>query len=100
MMLLSSISNKDVLFIFSANKVAAEAVPQWVVLEQKAVKVSIDSIQAPSPTTVALKLSPVRLGLLKGTDMCPCPLPSPPPSSIYCKIRPHFSFLRKLVMWT
>ena len=30
MLLLSSISNKDVLFIFSANKVAAEEVPQWV----------------------------------------------------------------------
>ena len=38
MMLLSSISNKDVLFIFSANKVAAEEVLQWVPLEQKVVK--------------------------------------------------------------
>ena len=38
MMLLSSISNKDVLFIFSANNVAAEEVPQWVPLEQKVVK--------------------------------------------------------------
>ena len=33
MLLLSSISNKDVLFIFSANKVAAEEVPPWVPLE-------------------------------------------------------------------
>ena len=38
MMLLPSISNKDVLFIFSAHKVAAEEVPQWVPLEQKVVK--------------------------------------------------------------
>ena len=38
MLLLSSISNKDVLFIFSANKVAAEEVPLWVPLEQKVVK--------------------------------------------------------------
>ena len=38
MMLLSSISNKDALFIFSANKVVAEEVPQWVPLEQKVVK--------------------------------------------------------------
>ena len=50
-MLLSSISNKDVLFIFSANKVAAEEVPQWVSLEQKVVKMSTDSIQAPTSTT-------------------------------------------------
>ena len=38
MLLLSSISNKDVLFIFSANKVAAEEAPLWVPLEQKVVK--------------------------------------------------------------
>ena len=38
MLLLSSISDKDVLFIFSANKVAAEEVPQWVPLEKKVVK--------------------------------------------------------------
>ena len=38
MLLLSSISNKDVLFIFSANKVAAEEVSLWVPLEQKDVK--------------------------------------------------------------
>ena len=38
MLLLSSISNKDVLFIFSANKVTAEEVPPWVPLEQKVVK--------------------------------------------------------------
>ena len=38
MLLLSSICNKDVLFIFSANKVAAEEVPLWVPLEQKVVK--------------------------------------------------------------
>ena len=38
MLLLSSISNKDVLFIFSANKVATEEVPLWVPLEQKVVK--------------------------------------------------------------
>ena len=37
-MLLSSISNKDVLFIFSVNKVAAEEVMQWIPLEQKIVK--------------------------------------------------------------
>ena len=37
MLLLSSVSNKDVLFIFSANKVAAEEVPLWVPLEQKVV---------------------------------------------------------------
>ena len=30
MVLLSSICKKDILFIFSANKVAAEEVPQWV----------------------------------------------------------------------
>ena len=38
MLLLSSISNKDVLFIFSSNKVAAEEVPLWVPLAEKAVK--------------------------------------------------------------
>ena len=38
MLLLSSISNKDVLFIFSANKVAAEEVPLWVPLEETVVK--------------------------------------------------------------
>ena len=38
MLLLSSISNKDVLFIFSANKLAAKEVPLWVPLEQKVVK--------------------------------------------------------------
>ena len=38
MLLLSSISNKDVLFIFSANKLAAEEALQWVPLEQKVVK--------------------------------------------------------------
>ena len=38
MLLLSSSSNKDVLFIFSANKVVAEEVPLWVPLEQKVVK--------------------------------------------------------------
>ena len=38
MLLLSSIFNKDVLFIFSSNKVAAEEVPLWVPLEQKVVK--------------------------------------------------------------
>ena len=38
MLLLSSISNKDVLFIFSVNKVAAEEVPLWVPLEQKVAK--------------------------------------------------------------
>ena len=38
MLLLSSISNKDVLFIFAANKVAAEEVLLWVPLEQKVVK--------------------------------------------------------------
>ena len=37
MLLLSSISNKDLLFVFSANKVAAEEVPLWVPLEQKVV---------------------------------------------------------------
>ena len=36
--LISSISNKDVLFIFPANKVAAEEVPLWIPLEQKVVK--------------------------------------------------------------
>ena len=53
MSLLSSISNKDVLFIFSANKVAAEEVPMWVPLGQKVVKDAIDSIQAPTSTTGA-----------------------------------------------
>ena len=48
--------------MFSANKVAAEEVPQWVPLEQKVVKVSIDSIQAPSPQ-LALKLSLVKLDI-------------------------------------
>ena len=38
MLLLYLISNKDVLCIFSANKDAAEEVPQWVPLEQKVVK--------------------------------------------------------------
>ena len=38
MLLVSSISNEDVLFIFSANKVAAVEVPYWVPLEQKVVK--------------------------------------------------------------
>ena len=38
MLLLSSISNKDVLFIFSANQVAAEELQKWVPLEQKVVK--------------------------------------------------------------
>ena len=38
MLLLHSISNKDVLFIFSVNKVAAEEVPSWVSLEKKVVK--------------------------------------------------------------
>ena len=53
MLVLSSISNKEVLFIFSANKVAAEEVPLWVPLEQKAVKDAIDSSQAPTSTTSA-----------------------------------------------
>ena len=39
MLSLSSISKKDVLFIFSANKVAAEEVPYWVPLEQKVAKI-------------------------------------------------------------
>ena len=38
MLLLSSISDKDVFFIFSANKVAAEEVPLWAPLEEKVVK--------------------------------------------------------------
>ena len=38
MLLLSSISDKDALFIFSANKVAGEEVPLWVPVEQKDVK--------------------------------------------------------------
>ena len=38
MLLLSLISNREILFIFSANKVAAEEVPWWVPLEQKVVK--------------------------------------------------------------
>ena len=38
MLLLSSISNKDVLFIFSASKVAAEEVLLWVPQEHKVVK--------------------------------------------------------------
>ena len=50
MLLLSSITDEDVLLTFSANKVAAEEVPQWVPLEQKVV---IDSIQAPTSTTSA-----------------------------------------------
>ena len=41
MLLLSSISDKDVLFIFSANKVADEKVPRWIPLEQKVVRMSI-----------------------------------------------------------
>ena len=45
MLLLSSISNKDVLFIFSANKVAAEEVPLWDLWNVKDVH---DSIQAPT----------------------------------------------------
>ena len=53
MLLLSSISYKDVLFIFSANKVAAEEIPLWAPLEQKVVKISIDSMQAPTSTTSA-----------------------------------------------
>ena len=36
--ILPSISNKNVLFIFSANKAAADEVPQRVPLEQKVVK--------------------------------------------------------------
>ena len=38
MLLLPSICNKKVLFIFSTNKVAAEEVLYWVPLEQKVVK--------------------------------------------------------------
>ena len=57
MLLLSSISNKDVLFIFSANKVAAEEVPLWVTLEQKVVKY----VHRLNSSTYALKLGPVRL---------------------------------------
>ena len=38
LLLLSSMSNKDVLFIFSANKVTAEKVPLLVPMEQKVVK--------------------------------------------------------------
>ena len=38
MLLLSSIFYKDILFIFSVNKVAAEEVPLWAALEQKVVK--------------------------------------------------------------
>ena len=38
MLLLSSTSNKDVLYIFSANEVAAEDVSYWAPLEQKVVK--------------------------------------------------------------
>ena len=51
MLLLSSISNKGVLFIFSANKVAAEEVPLWVPLEQKVVKDVHRLNQAPTSTT-------------------------------------------------
>ena len=54
MLLLSSISNKDVLFIFSANKVAAEGVPLWVPLEP------LDQFKR-RPPQLALKLSLVRL---------------------------------------
>ena len=50
MLLLSSTSNKDVLFIFSANKVAAEEVPMWVPLEQKVVK---DAHRSSTSTTSA-----------------------------------------------
>ena len=53
MLLLSSISNKDVLFIFSANKAAAEEVPQWYLWSRKLWRMSIDSIQAPISTTSA-----------------------------------------------
>ena len=58
MLLLSSISNKDVLFIFSASKVADEEIPRWVRLKQKVVKdvhslAFIDSKQAPKSTTSA-----------------------------------------------
>ena len=38
MLLLFSISNKDALFIFSANNVAAEEIPLWVPLEQNVVE--------------------------------------------------------------
>ena len=38
MLVLSLISNRDVLFIFSANRVAAKEVPWWIPLEQKVVK--------------------------------------------------------------
>ena len=60
MLLLSSISNKDVLLIFSANKVAAEEAPKWVPLEQKVVK---DVYRLNSNTylhNLALNLSLVR----------------------------------------
>ena len=55
-----SISNKDVLFIFSANKVAAEELPQWVPLEQKVVN---DDYKLNSSTYLhnPLRLSLVRL---------------------------------------
>ena len=54
MLLLSSVSNKDVLFIFSANKVAAEEVLLWVPMEQKVViRMFINSIQSPTSTTSA-----------------------------------------------
>ena len=51
MLLLSSISNKGVLFIFSANKVAAEEVPLWAPLEQKVVKDVHRLNPAPTSTT-------------------------------------------------
>ena len=59
--LLSSVSNKDILFIFAANKVAAEEVPLCVPLEQKVVKdvQRLNSSILPSQP-VAIKLSPVR----------------------------------------
>ena len=51
MLLLSSISNKEIMFIFSTNKAGAAEVPQWVPLEQRVVKVSVDSAQALASTT-------------------------------------------------
>ena len=51
MFLLYSISNKDALLIFLANKVAAEEVPLWVPLEQKVVKDVHRLNQAPTSTT-------------------------------------------------
>ena len=58
MLLLSSICNKDVL---SANKVAAEEIPQWVPLKQKVVK-DVCRLNSSTPTsTASTQLSLVRL---------------------------------------